>query len=88
MNLSWRLFWKRLMAGIRLKGESAVTMPHTPDQGRRAIEAKVALGRSRAMLERVDSNEGRVDRLHESMRRLNDENGFAALIYRSLGGRG
>lgn len=87
MNLIWRL-WDRLMAGKKKRGRAAMTVPRMPDQGRRALEAQVALGRSRATLNRVNSNEEKVDKLHQSMRRLGEQNGFAALILRSLGGGG
>ena len=88
MNPNWRLVWRRILAGLRIRREPAVSVPKSPDQGRRALEARIALGRSQAILNRVESNEHEVDRLHTSMRKLHEENGFAALIYRSLGGRG
>lgn len=87
MSLIWQL-WNRMVAGLKKRRRSAIMVPRNPDQGRRALEARIALGRSKAMENRVDSNEGRVDRLHESMRRLGEDNGFAALILRSMRGRG
>lgn len=86
MNPKWRSIWRRIIMSVRSRGEAAVKVPHAPDQGRRALEARIALGRSRIMLNRVDSNEDRVERLHQSMQRLGEENGFAAMILRSLGG--
>lgn len=86
MNLIWR-FLKRIMAGIRRRRGSVMAVPRNPDQVGRKLEAQVALGRSRAIQRRVDSNEVRVDRLHESMQKLGEQNGFAALILKSLGGR-
>lgn len=88
MNLIWRHIVKKIKAGIEKGRKSAVTIPNAPDQGRRALEARIALGRSRAILNRVNSNEVRVERVTESMRKLGEDNGFAALIFRSLGGRG
>lgn len=86
MNLTWRNFWGRIMAKFFEKKKSVVTVPHAPDQGRRADESRNALRRSRALLDKVESREGEVETLHRSMRRLGEQNGFADLIYRSLGG--
>lgn len=86
MNLNWCLLWKRLLAGIRSKKESAVTLPSAPDQGRRAREAKAALVQSRELLEKVKQQEPQVDRLHRSMKELQEQNGFAAMMIRGLGG--
>ena len=86
MNLNWCLFRKRLLAGEQPKRRYAVTLPSTPDQGRRAREAKVALRQSRELLQKVEQQELQVDRLHRSMQRLNEENGFASMIVRHLGG--
>jgi hypothetical protein len=86
MNLNWRSVWKRLLTGTKSKRESAVTLPLAPDQGRRAREAKLALQRSKELLEKVERQEPQVQRLHDSMKELQEQNGFAAMMLRGLGG--
>ena len=86
MNLKWCLFWKRLLVGTWFKRGSAVTLPPAPDQGRRAREAKAALRQSRELLEKVERQEPQVERLHRSMKELQEQNGFAAMMIRGLGG--
>ncbi len=87
MNLNW-CFWKRLLADTKKKRRPAVSLPSTPDQSRRAREAKIALQKSRELLQKVELQEPRVDRLHKSMKQLSEENGFAEMVIRGLGGGG
>lgn len=61
-------------------------VPIAPDQVRRQREADAAVRRSRQLLRDVESKEPEVERLHQSMQRLENENGFASMIVRHLGG--
>ncbi len=86
MHPTWRNFWGRIMAKFFERKKAVVAVPHAPDQNKRAAEARLAVRKSRALMDKVESREGEVDSLHRSMRRIGEQNGFADLIYRSLGG--
>lgn len=85
MKLLWRKLWG-FMARIKFKREHVPLVPAMSDQVRRVAESRIALRHSKALLERVDSLEPEVASLHRSLRDLGEQNGFANLILRSLGG--
>lgn len=85
MTLFWRKLW-RIMANLKFNRHTVAVVSPAPDQARRAAESRRTLRNSQALLSKVESRESDVDSLHRSMRRIGEQNGFAELIYRSLGG--
>jgi hypothetical protein len=86
MKLGWQMIMRCLAVARKGKGEAAVEAPRTQSQKARAAQASAAVAESRALLRKIDSMEGSVNAVTQSMKTLKDNNGFAALILESLRG--